>query len=267
LINIKNITKWDWRNYNNDYHYYCLGKKHKYDWMKKWGIEERRSPKKITPKAIFENSKECAKMFIRGLYDSDGCVQVSKAKGGTSICIVFTNTSLQLIKELQFLLTHFGIVSFINKDKTKKKEKHYTRYNLLITGDDCVKFKDKINFGLSYKVENLKKGIDEKIKNNSYRNVPFAQELMLDICKKIKMPKNSKNYGLCRSKIKCKTNITLKFLKSFLERSKPAATPTTAAFVLPLAGVNPTAPFTNSSLSASVSYRLSRLTKAIIIPP
>lgn len=214
INNIRNITKWKWVTYDN-IHYYQLNVKNKKWFLDEFGVDAVYTKDKTIPKKLFSSNKEAMKGFISGLFDSDGNVQVSTQKGGYGICVRLTNTSRKLIDQIQYVLLHFGIISYINT-YWDKKEKHNIKYDLLITGRNVKIFAEKINFRLIYKKELLFQGLSKQVRNNSYENIPCAHNLILNIIDKVKLPYGIRNYNLCHSKLKTKKNINHVFLKKFL---------------------------------------------------
>ncbi len=132
------------------------------------GLERKRSWEKQVPWCIFQASKECIGVFLRGLFDTDGGVRIH-GRNNNFPDIKFTSSSLLLIKEVQQLLLNFGIVSRINcVDKTgvsfvigKEKRNAVTRrpqYSLRVKDVEGIKrFKKYIGFGLYRKQKILDK--------------------------------------------------------------------------------------------------------------
>lgn len=217
---IKKITGWDWRS-GDDYHYYAYQVKRKREWMKKWKIGHWRALYKRVPDAIFQGTKECAANFIKGLFDADGNIQFSNLKGRTSCAVRLTNISYTLIKDVQYLLTHFGIAADIHYTKITKPNCH-DKYDLLITGKDCEIYEREIGFNLKYKKNNLRKALANKVRPwMEFREVPYGKELVLSIISKIKLPRILKPQETGRfnlSKIKANKTCNLKFALKVLDR-------------------------------------------------
>lgn len=87
---------------------------------------------------VFTAPKECASAFIRGYFDTDGCVE--KARKAASV----SSASPKMLHDLQLLLLRFGCVSIRQAD------------TLYISGNSLKKFRDEIDFSLGYKSEALK---------------------------------------------------------------------------------------------------------------
>lgn len=88
------------------------------------------------PDIVFSAPKEYASAFIRGYFDTDGCVE--RARKAVSI----TSASKSMIDTLQFLLLRFGCASI------KKCAKYST---LHISGNSLRRFKEEIGFAVKYK--------------------------------------------------------------------------------------------------------------------
>lgn len=161
-------------------HYYIDGIKTRQRWLDKWEISWIYSTEKRFPSKILCGEKSKAAAFIRGLFDTDGHVQVSEGKGGVAITVGFTNTSETLIDELQYVLTHFGINS--HKYYRDRNTKWSRCFELLITGKDVVTFNDNIGFGLKRKSSLLSDSILRKTRFiNSGDFVPGVKDECLRV--------------------------------------------------------------------------------------
>ena len=102
--------------------------------LKKLGLSGKSGEKRI-PKAVLMSSKKIQRIFLQALFEGDGSVYETNR----SVVISYSSKSLKLLKELQVLLLHFGIVAKIHPDKKN--------YRLLIEGRENVKlFKDFVGF-------------------------------------------------------------------------------------------------------------------------
>lgn len=169
------------------------GNKLKYEYLSRFNYRDEslwKTENKAIPSKILASSKPKMSAFIRGLFDTDGCVQVQTAKGGTSIAVAFYNTSERLINDLQYVLLHYGIVA--NKSARDRKfdkrfgEVNWKRsYELHITGSDILKFYQQIGFRLSRKSKVLEAGVESKKRWNSISDdsVPVTTDLLSDIAR------------------------------------------------------------------------------------
>jgi S-adenosylmethionine synthetase len=128
--------------------------------LKHLGLGYEKSFDKKVPKSIFTASKPVMAAFLRGLFDTDGCVR-KEGRNQTSPKIHLTTTSRALAGEVQLLLLNFGIISKIyvvdvrgNKSTIRGRtviSKH-VRYQVVLKGSESSRiFKNEIGFGLPRK--------------------------------------------------------------------------------------------------------------------
>lgn len=149
-------------------------KKGKYDYivtywrfkkdLYKVGMSYLLSFDKEVPKSILQGKRELVVSFIRGLFDTDGCVQKNRST------IEYTSVSERLIRQVQMLLLNMGVVSSLQvKDPAVGRNKKRV-YRLTVTGDYLVVYHDKVGFGIKRKQERLR-NMAEKIRNKSNTNI------------------------------------------------------------------------------------------------
>ncbi|ASJ09741.1 cell division protein [Thermococcus siculi] len=130
------------------------------EWL---GISETSAKKKVPPQ-LFSARNVDIKAFLRGYFDAEGTVDRRRPK------ITVVSASRDLLKGIQHLLLRFDIKSQFHETVSKatngkmKKKKSY--YRLFITGEDAVKFRDVIGFGLQRKMEVLRE-VTRNIKPNT----------------------------------------------------------------------------------------------------
>ncbi|TSC75347.1 MAG: recombination protein RecA [Parcubacteria group bacterium Gr01-1014_30] len=95
--------------------------------LRRQRVYGKKGPEKDIPSKIFKLSKEQLSVFISRLWSCDGHVDLSAR------AIIYSSTSLELIKQLQFLLLHFGIVSRWSQKKGSFPRPH-PLYKLIIQG-------------------------------------------------------------------------------------------------------------------------------------
>jgi intein/homing endonuclease len=196
-------------------HYMCYGKYLRQDWLNYWGLDVSYAKDKCLPNKLLSSSKSCVANCISALYDTDGHVRVSTDKGGVGIIIGFTNTSEVLVNQLQYLLLHFGIVSY--KTFRDRNEKWNRVYELLISGKNVKLFAEKINFRLTRKRLILEAGIASKKRwVTSEDEVPNVKEIMYDWAKNNRPRRGTGNSKVVPSKILNSNIITRDFLDLFL---------------------------------------------------
>lgn len=139
-----------------------------YEVMKDFGVINKK-PRKV-PSCIWSSDKETTSAFIRGLFAADGHVE----SGG----IVLAQNDLAFLREIQLLLSNFGIVSRIYTHGPETVEKTITyadgrKFNTIrkpcwrlhIGGVEQMKvFRSEINFGVPIKEDRLQQAIDKSPK-------------------------------------------------------------------------------------------------------
>ena len=156
------------------------------EWMNKWQIDHTYTKDKYLPEPILHSSQEIMSACLRGIFDTDGHVQGNEAKGGIGITISLTNTSEKLMKQIHYVLLHYGIVSTLKSRKRKKQWN--TIYELLINGCNVKKFAEKIGFGLKRKQNSLIEYISKKQRWPSQEK--YCNNFLLDSIKEINYDRN-----------------------------------------------------------------------------
>lgn len=202
---------------NDIIHYQFSSKNKRREWIEFWDISEEHMStyNKRIPKNLLRAPKSAAAACLSGLFDSDGHVSVKAGKdNSTQIEVGFSNTSKVLVRQIQYMLTHFGIVSRIY---SRHRKPHHPSYELKIYNDDIIKFRDLINFRLKRKKDILEAGIKKKSRWNNIANcLPVDKKLLLEIVEKNKM--GGKHFFY--KKIDSRKNITHSYLTRFLEECK-----------------------------------------------
>lgn len=123
------------------------------------------------PEQVWRGSAEFVEGFIDGLFSSDGYVK-SSAKNASQVFIQLTSSREGLIKDVQKLLTLFGISSFVNSQKQglKGRDKVHTRYNLISHGLHARRFAETFTLSSKTKAEGMTRILGETVPENlSYR--------------------------------------------------------------------------------------------------
>ncbi len=103
--------------------------------LKGVGLFGKKSPQKDIPSEIFQLSNRQLGVFISRLWSCDGHVNLN------SRAIIYSSSSLTLIKQLQFLLLRFGIVSRLYQ----KRFTPHVLYGLNVQGEKNIRiFNNKI---------------------------------------------------------------------------------------------------------------------------
>ena len=197
-------------------------------YLRHLGLKYAKSYEKTVPKSIFTASKENCAAFIRGIFDTDGCVRLDGRNKNTKR-IHFSTTSLKLAEEVQLLLLNFNIISKIYPISMKEENKGYikgrkinsfhTRYDLVIKGSYSVRmFLENIGFGLRYKQKILEKSVPKK---RNLRIIPNQKNRITSLFKKL--PLEEQRMDICKisrftrsSKGKATKNLTYEKLQEFI---------------------------------------------------
>lgn len=198
-------------------------------YLKQLGLTYAKSFEKIVPEAIFKASQKNVSAFLRGLFDTDGCVRLD-GRNKTTKRIHFATTSKKLAEDVQLLLLNFGITSKlsvvqINKSKVgyikgRKIMSQHTRYDLTIKGSKSVAlFKEHIGFNLPRKQQILDNVVPEK---RDLCIVPNQRERIKHLFKKLPLEIQRKDEcsisRFTRSSIgKATKELTYEKLKEFID--------------------------------------------------
>ncbi len=143
-----------------------------YAFFESLGVLHARAHEKHVPVSIWNAPREAVVGFLQGLFTTDGTVNVSEFKKSCSIRLA--SASLELLQEVQVLLSNFGIVSRIHKrrengfrnlpDGKGGLKEYFTHadYELLIDKVNRDKFVEEIGFLDSAKQDKVKQFIDGK---------------------------------------------------------------------------------------------------------
>jgi len=118
-------------------------------------LNVRRGHKKITP-AIERQSSGFYRNFLRGLFDADGSVQGSQAKG---VSVRLSQSDLELLRATQRMLLRLGIASTIYEDRRPAGARlmpdgrggsamydHKAQHELIISGENLKRYADLVGF-------------------------------------------------------------------------------------------------------------------------
>ena len=140
------------------------------------GLSSVKSHQKRVPESIFHAPDDIAAAFLRGLFDTDGTVVSSEAKGNDYVGL--DSSSIDLLRDAQLLLTRWGIrsriyntrsasVSAFTYTTTSGQERVYDSkgmYSLRITTSHIHTFASSIGFELESKQERLSTLISSRSK-------------------------------------------------------------------------------------------------------
>lgn len=135
------------------------------EFFKSIGFTCKGAYNKRIPKVFFNSDKETARSILQGLFDTDGCVTLSRRLGTATVS--FCSVSKGLIYDTLAMLSMFGIVGTIYR-RTRKTPGHYKKdgnwikhskeeFELVIVGESNIRlFEDQVGFRLERKSNLLK---------------------------------------------------------------------------------------------------------------
>ena len=124
------------------------------------GITSARAHEKRVPKSVFAAPTEVQSAFLRGLFGADGCLARIEAGGKGTRYVGLGSRSDALLRDVQRLLTAFGIrgriyrvtegtkpsFSYTRVDGTTVEYESREGFDLRITGSDLERFAELIGF-------------------------------------------------------------------------------------------------------------------------
>lgn len=180
--------------------------------LKGKGINYCLSHTKKIPLSIRTSSKSIVAAFLRGIYETDGCVEVDEKK--MSITLGLSNE--RIIDQIHYILLNMGIVS----SKRKKKTTHKDCFILSIYRDFIKNFIDTIGFDPEgYKRERSYKYYSDFIyrDNNSNKYLIYNQSSNIrEIRFIIKDILGSKKY---RNIIEEESGVKINVIRSWSDKS------------------------------------------------
>ena len=136
--------------------------------------------KTSVPETIWRGSEACVKGYLRGLFQSDGTVNVG-GNAGTSCSVRLASSHPSLLKDVQALLANFGVFSSVVKRRAagerllpdgKGGKKAYAckaDYELIVDGESRERFMSEIGFLADAKNEKYEAWVEGKALRKSQR--------------------------------------------------------------------------------------------------
>ena len=139
------------------------------------GITSARAHEKRVPRSVFAAPTEVQSAFLRGLFGADGCVSRVETGGKANRYVGLGSRSDALLRDVQRLLTAFGIrgriyrvteggkptFSYTRVDGTTVDYETRQGFDLRITGSDLERFADLIGFSTPRKEAALAAVLEE----------------------------------------------------------------------------------------------------------
>jgi intein/homing endonuclease len=170
-----------------------VGSKLGYSFFRNIGLAGKYSEQKFIPNIILRAPQDIQVAFLRGLFDTDGCVYFNKdVSHPYKVCVSFV--SEELIHQVQLVLLNMGILSIRSTNRS------ISRKNLLYTLEisnkkSILAFRNIIGFGCYYKQTKLDdvcahiSETDVERSNKDY--IPSIGYCLEDIVRKIRTHKGS----------------------------------------------------------------------------
>ncbi|MDD4930893.1 MAG: LAGLIDADG family homing endonuclease [Candidatus Colwellbacteria bacterium] len=176
------------------------------------------SHNKEIPGFIYGCKREFIAGVLRGMFDGDGNFHGSRKS------IKYHTTSSELIQQVAFLLSYFGIFSTYQIEKEACDE-HRALWVLLIFGPKFGKiFSEQIGTNNEKNKRELDSYINDKDGRNFIDQVPNCAELVSKIGRGLKLPGASRNYGRWvkkESEGSCiGKNTLIEYVKLFTEKNE-----------------------------------------------
>lgn len=143
------------------------------EYFRQIGLEQVGAFEKVVPRIILNSTKENVSYFLKGLFDTDGCV--------TSKNVQYCTASQKLSKQVQILLLNFGIIAFRQKYYNKQFKTYH--YKIIISSHHIDKFNAEIGFSCKRKQSLLNKYCEVK-RNPNKDIIPYQQTHISNICPK-----------------------------------------------------------------------------------
>lgn len=139
--------------------------------LKKIGIAGQSKNIKRLPINFNKLNKQNTCDLIAGLFDTDGCIYVSKSENKSHDCITLTQSSKEILEEILILLNKLGIYGKIQETVSYSGHSSNggSKYYVLTISDNLsiFNFANQINLLVNYKKDNLFKIIN-KLKKSRF---------------------------------------------------------------------------------------------------
>lgn len=148
-------------------------------YKQKYDLNEELSYNKKIPQRILK-SKSAIKNCLRGLFDTDGSIQLKQ------FSIDFCSTSQEMAEQVHLILLTFGIISKLRLKKTNSK--FGKAWIVSMTGENAVNFIQNIGFRLNRKNQIGLNYINQKKNINTNLNVVHGAKIKIkDLKKNLKL--------------------------------------------------------------------------------
>ena len=140
------------------------------------------------PEVVWRGSEECVKAYLRGLFQTDGTVNVSG--NGMSCSIRLSSSYPSLLKDVQVLLANLGVFCRIHQRRKasmrllpdgKGGSREYqckANYELIIDGESRETFMREVGFLLDYKNAKYREWVKDKLLQQRRKFVSRLAEII-----------------------------------------------------------------------------------------
>ena len=153
-----------------------------------WGFT--RETKLRVPEVVWQGSEACVRAYLRALFQTDGTVNV--CSNGSSCSVRLASSQPQLLKDVQVLLSNFGVFSRVRLRRQagikalpdgrggRADYACQAQHELIIDGQSREQFMQEIGFLLDYKAERYRQWVADKVLHKTQR---FASRIAaIDFC-------------------------------------------------------------------------------------
>lgn len=113
-------------------------------WLEGVGLYGKLSAEKFIPKEVMQLEKGQLALFLNRMFSCDGSIY--RINRGRSWAASIGFVSQRMTREIQHLLLRFGILSTFRKKKTRYKQNIIENYEVVIYGENVIKFIEEIGF-------------------------------------------------------------------------------------------------------------------------
>jgi len=148
------------------------------------------------PEVIWRGTEECMKGYLRGLFQADGTINIS-GKSGTTCSVRLSSSENTLLKDVQMLLSNFGVFSriylrrgagerLLPNGKGGKRLYHCRAdYELIIDGESRNRFMSEIGFLSESKSKKYHEWIKDKYLRQTQRFTARVETITHEGCQAV----------------------------------------------------------------------------------
>ena len=123
-----------------------------------------KSGDKEIPMSILNADDECVRVFIRAMWDAEGCCNKDNLE--------FSSKSYDVVEKMWYLLKRFGIFGIVSSKTAKVKNGRNAYWKLLVGGKYVRIFRNEIGFETDYKKQALEQLCERKENTNIGHSSP-----------------------------------------------------------------------------------------------